>query len=155
MLNFILGTKAAEKAEHLQRKLRSYSHAYVPVAIGKACVHLEKFSIWCVAAMHAKRIQPRCRCQVCCLSHQYDKSEPLHHTDLHAAQNLQNTLSEAMAISHLTWGQSGTFAFNLWFSQTENRGNTFQYLLSARQPGLPDINDTTIFLPNQVQHGLL
>lgn len=39
---------------------------------------------------------------------------------------------------------------NLWFAQTENEGSLFQYLLSARNPTLPPLNDTSIFLPNQV-----
>ena len=55
-----------------------------------------------------------------------------------------------MAVSNLTWGSNGSFAINVWFAQTENEGKLFQYLISARNPSLPAINDTSIFLPNQV-----
>ena len=63
---------------------------------------------------------------------------------------LQNQVDSALAVSNLTWGTNGSFAFNVWFTQTVNQGNLFQYLISARDPLLPAINDTSIFLPNEV-----
>ena len=63
---------------------------------------------------------------------------------------MQANQETSLTVSQLTWGHNGSFAFNFWFSQTENQGALFQYLLSARNPDLPPVNDTTVFYPNQV-----
>ena len=63
---------------------------------------------------------------------------------------LQNAEDAGLSITGLPVATGGPFAMNLWFQQGEDAGNLFQYLISARDPGLPAIDQTSVFYPNQV-----
>jgi hypothetical protein len=57
-----------------------------------------------------------------------------------------------VVISHVPWGAGGAWALNLWVKQSPAAPSDaeFQYLLSARNPEAPPLDDTSIFFPDQV-----
>ena len=67
---------------------------------------------------------------------------------------MQAAADTSLSISNLPVAPGGPFAMTVWFQQYTNPGDTFQYLISARSPSLPDIDNNTIFYPNQVHASL-
>ena len=63
---------------------------------------------------------------------------------------LQTADDSSVSVMGLPVGAEGGFAMTLWFQQASNQGDTFQYLLSARDASLPPISQTTVFYPDQV-----
>jgi len=57
-----------------------------------------------------------------------------------------------IVVSHVPWGVGGAWAVNLWVKQAPSAPSDaeFQYVLSARNPAAPPLDDTTIFFPDQV-----
>ena len=57
-----------------------------------------------------------------------------------------------IVVSHVPWGVGGAWAVNLWVKQDPGApaDAEFQYVLSARNPAAPPLDDTSIFYPDQV-----
>jgi hypothetical protein len=63
---------------------------------------------------------------------------------------VQDAWDSSLTVSHLPWGEKGSFAINLWMQQKQNRGDKFQYVFSTRAKNHPPIDEKTIFYPDQV-----